>query len=133
MLVMVSYVNERDDLHERSIEVLNGLKSEMVTSDLVIVELASVFSRVTGASGEELEALVEYTLTKIGAEIIEVNWMYVFSLVRELAGDPKLRTLDLLHITAAFLAGTKIFLTFDRGILFKGEVVGKFTGLRVLG
>ena len=44
--VMVSYVNKRDPLHERSVEAIEGVKGTRVASRLTAVELASVFSRV---------------------------------------------------------------------------------------
>ncbi len=131
--VMVSYVNERDPLHGKSVEAIEGLSEVRAASRLTTVELASVFSRVTGSAGEELEALVEYTLRRCGVEVIEVDWRDVFSLALEQAGNLRLKALDLLHVAAAYRAGAEAFLTFDRDILSKGEAVERHLGLRVLG
>ena len=131
--VMVSYVNERDPLHGRSVEAIEWLGGTRVASRLTAVELTSVFSRVTGAAGEELEALVEYTLRRCGVDVVEVDWGDVFSLALEEAGDLRLKALDLLHVAAASRAGAQAFLTFDRDILSKREIVERRLGLRVLG
>ncbi len=131
--VMISYVNERDPLHGRSVEAIGGLRGTRVASGLTVVELASVFSRVTGAADEELEALVEYTLRRCGVDVIEVDWEGVFSLATEQAGNLRLKALDLLHVAAASRAGAGAFLTFDGDILSKGGAVERHLGLKVLG
>lgn len=131
--VMVSYVNKRDPLHDRAVESVEGAGQAGIVSRLTAVELASVFGRVTGAAGEELEALVEYALRRCGADLVEVDWEEVFSLALEHAGRLRLKTLDLLHIAAASIAGADAILTFDGDILSRGEVVRELLGLRVLG
>lgn len=63
--VLVACINPRDKLHGRAVSLLSRYSGEeLVVSQLVVLELYSVFSRVLGVDDVELEALVNHTIRK---------------------------------------------------------------------
>ena len=124
--VIVSYVNRRDPLHDRAIGLVEGLRGRgLVASQLVVVELFSVYSRVLRLSDVELEALVEYSLWVTGVEVRRVDCEKLLLEARLKAGSLRLRTLDLLHVLSASLLGAEGIATFDRDIVSKRDVIGE--------
>ncbi|HDI73702.1 MAG TPA: PIN domain-containing protein, partial [Candidatus Korarchaeota archaeon] len=103
-----------------------------VVSELTIAELYSVVSRVVGVPGEELDALVEYMVEASGAHLIQVEWSDVFRRAYVMAGELKLKTLDLLHVSAALVMKAREFVTLDKEIIGRGSVVERLTGVRVV-
>ena len=128
--VIVSYINEKDSLHEKALKLVNSLDKRTI-SKLVILELYSVFSRVSGLQGLELEALVEYSIEATGSELKDVDLNEVFRLAIEYSGALKLKTLDLLHVTIASMIDGSIA-TFDNDIINKDKELMKLLGLRVV-
>ncbi len=127
--VVISAANERDPNHERAIKLLS---EDSVISELVKAELYSVTSRTVRITGEELEALVEYVIEISGAELVEISWSDVFRSSYVLAGDLQLKTLDLLHISAASVMDAEEFATLDRGIVKRRERIEELTGIKVI-
>ncbi len=129
--VVISAANPEDSNHRRALSLLNC--DEKIISDLVRVELYSVLSRTTGVMGEELDALVEYMIDVSGAELRPVGWREVFSSACSLAGKLRLKSLDLLHVAAAFKLGSEEFATLDNDPIRKREEIRKLTGMMVVG
>ena len=130
--VLVAYINPRDELHHRAISLLSKHdSSELVVSQIVVLELYSVFSRTMNLSDVEIEALVNYTIRKCGARIIHVEWDELFSKALSYANALKLRTLDLLHVTAAHLIGASAIITFDKDVWNKHKTIKDLTGIEV--
>ncbi|ACP37994.1 type II toxin-antitoxin system VapC family toxin [Saccharolobus islandicus] len=115
--LLVALVNEKDHNHETALKIVpKEGRDEKVISKLVIVELYSVYSRRMSVSEEELEALVNYTLTKCGCKVEEVDFGKVMELAITLSGKAKLKTLDLLHLSASKLMSSEI-LSLDKEIM----------------
>lgn len=51
---------------------------------------------------------------------------------RMLAGELRLKTLDLLHVSTASVMGAEEFATLDRDIIKKGDKVEELTGIRIV-
>ncbi|MCD6348756.1 MAG: PIN domain-containing protein [Candidatus Korarchaeota archaeon] len=128
--VVLSAANAQDPNHSKALELLKGGKN--VVSELTIAELYSVVSRVVGVPGEELDALVEYMVEASGAHLIRVGWSDVFRRAYVMAGELKLKTLDLLHVSAALVMKAREFVTLDKEIIGRGSVVERLTGVRVV-
>ncbi len=128
--VLISYINIKDPLHEKAVQVISENRS-LVTSIISRVELYSVFSRTMEISDLELEALVEYTFEKTGTVLKDLSLEEVFSNAVIYANRLKLRTLDLLHVVAAYVLGCESFLTFDKNILSRAEMIEDSLGLRI--
>ncbi|MEB3845465.1 MAG: PIN domain-containing protein, partial [Desulfurococcales archaeon] len=110
------------------LRLLDTLKVDRVVSELTKVELASVFSR---AGFEDPLALSLYSIRKADARIVNVDFNRVLVKAAEMSHRLKLRTLDLLHITLASLIGAQKLVTFDKDILSKSNLIGKF-GIEVI-
>ncbi len=129
--IIVSYINEKDPLHPKALELVNSLNKRTI-SKLVVLELHSVFSRVSNVEGLELEALVEYSVESVNAKLMEVNFNEVIELAMKYSGPLKLKTLDLLHVVAASLLDDSIA-TLDNDIIKKKDRIEEILGLKVLG
>ena len=79
-----------------------------MVSKLVLIELYSVYSRRLNVSDEELEAIVNYTIHKCGCKVEDVEFDKAVDLAVKLSNKVKLKTLDLLHLSAAKLLGSEI-------------------------
>ncbi len=124
---ILSLAVKSDVNHERAI-LLGRQIDDPVISKLVLVELYSVFSRLS----DEPEPMVEYSLRRADAELKEADLNEAAELAILMASELKLRTLDLLHASLAKLIGAERFVTLDDDILKKGlsplgiEVLGGY-------
>ncbi|MEB2836834.1 MAG: type II toxin-antitoxin system VapC family toxin [Desulfurococcales archaeon] len=126
--VIISYIDEADANHERALRFLEGLQAELAVSRLTLVELASVYAR---AGLEEPEALALYSIRRTGATLWRVDFNEVLAQAYRLAGALRLRSLDLLHVTAAKAIGANAIATLDKDIIAKAERLEDI-GLKVL-
>jgi len=132
--ILIAYINPKDKLHNRAISLISRYQeSEIVISQLVVLELYSVYSRIMNLSDIELEALVNYTIKKCKVKIATINWDELYSQSPSYANRLKLKTLDLLHVMAAYLVGAKILISFDKDINNKRSTIRDLLGLEVLG
>jgi len=132
--ILIAYINPKDKLHNRAITLISGYQeNEIVISQLVVLELYSVYSRIMNLSDIELEALVSYTIKKCKVKIATINWDELYSQSLSYANKLKLKTLDLLHVVAAYLVGAKTLISFDKDINIKGSIIRDLLGLEVLG
>ncbi len=132
--VLVAYINPRDKLHDKAVNLLSQHRDEdFAVSQLVILELYSVFSRVMGLSDDELEALVNYTIKVSNAKSVSVEWDDICRLASSHANKLRLKVLDLLHVIAAYSTGIKRFMSFDKDINSRVDVIERLLGIEVIG
>lgn len=126
--VIIAYIDERDPNHGKAVELLESLKEDRATSRLTLVELASVYSR---AGLNEPLALAIYSIEYCGAKIIDIDLNKLLIEAFKLAESLKLRTLDLLHISACKIMKIENFATFDKDIITKSESIEKI-GIKIV-
>ena len=71
-----------------------------------------MLSRTTKLNGDEIEAFVDY-LPEINLEVPEVDMNKVFSSASEIAIRIRMKTLDILHLSASVILNASNFVTFD--------------------
>jgi len=128
--VIISAANPEDPNHKRALGLLEH--EEKVISDLVKLELYSVTSRTAGAKDEELDALVEHMIELSGAKLMSVDWGEVFKTAYFIAGELRLRSLDLLHVSAARILGAEELATLDGEQIRRKAAIEGFTGMKVV-
>ena len=111
----VALVNDGDPNHELALSIFPK-EGEKLVSKLVLIELYSVYSRRLNVSDEELEAIVNYTIHKCGCKVEDVEFDKAVDLAVKLSNKVKLKTLDLLHLSAAKLLGSEI-MSLDKEII----------------
>lgn len=126
--VIISFLNSRDVNHARALKTLEH-SGEMVTSPLTVLELKSVLSRTTSLSADEIEAFIDY-LPEINVEVPEVDMKRVTNNAIEIAVGIRMKTLDILHLSASMILEAEDFVTFDREFGEKEEEIANI-GLRI--
>jgi len=111
----VALVNDGDPNHELALSIFPK-EGEKLVSKLVLIELYSVYSRRLNVSDEELEAIVNYIIHKCGCKVEDVEFDKAVDLAVKLSNKVKLKTLDLLHLSAAKLLGSEI-MSLDKEII----------------
>jgi predicted nucleic acid-binding protein len=122
-------MDELDPNHAKAIKLLKSMESDRVVSNLTVVELASVYSR---AELEEPLALSIYSVRRINARVIDVDFNKVLLQALRLAPTIKLRTLDLLHVALCKITGIRFFATFDRDVISKSNLIDKEVGIKIV-
>lgn len=110
--VLLALANPKDPNHERATTLIT-VEGEKWISDLVVLEAYSVLSRKSRLKGEELDAAVEYLVRYCGCEVKYVDFAKAIDTAKTLAGEARLKTLDLLHLAVALLEESEI-LTLDK-------------------
>ncbi|MCD6465241.1 PIN domain-containing protein [Candidatus Bathyarchaeota archaeon] len=119
----------KDPNHRRAEKIIDNISSEKkVVSMLVLVELASVYSR---AGLEKPLELALYSLELIGAEVAEVDYNEALKRAFKMASALNMRTLDLLHIIVCSLIKADEFATLDQEIIRKSNIISEALGIRV--
>ena len=132
--VLIAYINPKDRLHNKALSLISKFnRKKTVISQLVLLELYSVFSRVMNISNIELEALVNYTLRKCNVEVVFVEWNELYNCSLNHANKLKLRTLDLLHVIATYLTGARAIVSFDKDISSKSNIIKRLFEIEVIG
>lgn len=119
--VILAYLNANDTNHSRAINLWNTSDSK-ITSIIAVLELRSVLARTTGLTVEETEAYVEY-LPEIGIHVPDIDMNEVLNGAAEIAPGIRMRTLDLLHISACIEMSTGRFITLDYEFVEKRHVL----------
>lgn len=119
--VILSYLNANDTNHSRAINLWNTADSK-ITSIIAVLELRSVLARTTGLTVEETEAYVEY-LPEIGIHVPDIDMNEVLNGAAEIAPGIRMRTLDLLHISACIEMNAGRFITLDYEFVEKRHVL----------
>lgn len=119
--VILAYLNANDTNHSRAINLWNTSDSK-ITSIIAVLELRSVLARTTGLTVEETEAYVEY-LPEIGIHVPDIDMNEVLNGAAEIAPGIRMRTLDLLHISACIEMNAGTFITLDYEFVEKRHVL----------
>ena len=133
---MTSYVDtnviislaEEDENYERAkkIKAFDGL----VTGEITVIELNAFYSRKFKDTVKARAATI-YSLRLSNVKVVEVDWNRLRREAERLALGLQLKALDVLQIASAVLIGTSTFITFDKDIVDKKELVKKLTGIEV--
>ncbi len=126
--VIISFLNQRDVNHARAMKALKN-SGKMVTSPVTVLELKSVLSRTTDLGVDEIEAFADY-LPEIDIKVPEVDMDRVISNASEIAVKIRMKTLDLLHLSASMILEADEFTTFDREFSEKEKEIANI-GLRI--
>jgi predicted nucleic acid-binding protein len=127
--VIISFVDEADPSHGKALKLVNKLSRDRVASMLTLVELASIYSR---AGLEKPLALTLYSIEVVNARIADADFNNVLKTAFTYAQKLKLRTLDILHVVVASIAGCKEFATFDNEIIRKSKDIASNLGIEVV-
>jgi predicted nucleic acid-binding protein len=84
-----------------------------VTPPIAVLELKSVVSRTTNIGENEIEALFDY-LPEINVDVPELDMGKLINNAIEMAFKVRMKTPDILHISASLILGSDTFVTFDR-------------------
>ena len=128
--VIISFMDERDINHSLAVKLFETLKVDRVVSRLVLLELASVYSRV---GFEDPIALAIYSIDRVGARIMELDYSILMSRALVYAPQLRLKTLDLLHVLACSIMGADSIATFDRDIISRSSIIRNTLGIDVIG
>ena len=95
--VIIAFIDELDPRHSDANELLSSYSDDKIVSRLTLIELASVYSR---AGLPDSLSLALYSIRRVKARVMEVNFDDVFIHAFKLAPLLKLRTLNLslIHI-----------------------------------
>ena len=119
--VIIAFINNRDANHARALKIFN-YSNRKVTSMIAVLELKSVLSRTTKLTFDEIEAFVDY-LPEINVEVPEVDANKIIRYATDIAVRIRMKTLDLLHISASMIIGADAFITFDREFIEKEKEI----------
>ena len=127
--VIISFISKSDVNHSRALRILDN-NDGMVTSPVAILELKSVLSRTTDLGVDEIEAFADY-LAEIKIEVPEVDMNKVLNNASDIATTIRMKTLDILHLSASMILDVNGFVTFDHEFLEKkNEIEG--IGLKII-
>lgn len=127
--VIISFISKSDVNHSRALRILDN-NDGMVTSPVAILELKSVLSRTTDLGVDEIEAFADY-LAEIKIEVPEVDMNKVLNNASDIATRIRMKTLDILHLSASMILDVNGFVTFDHEFLEKkNEIEG--IGLKII-
>ncbi|MEM2849023.1 MAG: PIN domain-containing protein [Candidatus Bathyarchaeia archaeon] len=128
--LVISYVDSKDPNHAKAERIVSSINSERkVVSILVLVELASVYSR---AGLEKPLELTLYSLELISAEVFEIDYNEVLRKAFIITPAFKMRTLDLLHIIACSSIKANKFVTLDQEIISKANIILETLGIKIV-
>jgi len=132
--IIISFVDEADPNHEKAVKLLSASKGKgkRVVSRLVLLELASVYSRSKLRNLAHPVALALYSIEQVQASILELDFNLVIEKALNYAEALRLRTLDLLHLTAAKMLGANYFLTLDKGIAARSNEAKQLLGIEII-
>jgi len=127
--VIISYVDELDSKHGDAKSLLSTLEGNRAVSRLTLAELASAFSR---ADLDNPMAFALYSIEQSGAKVIDVDFSDIIIKALKLAGELRLRTLDLFHPVICAEIHAEIFATFDENIINKSEDIHRLLKVRIV-
>ena len=127
--IIISYVDELDSKQGDAKSLLSKLEGNRAVSRLTLAELASVFSR---AGLDSPMALALYSIEQSGAKVVDVDFSDIIIKALKLAGELRLRTLDLFHPVIGAEIRAEIFATFDENIINKSEDIHRLLKVRIV-
>ena len=127
--IVIAFMDLKDPNHSSAVRILNGLGGVKIVSDLVFIELISVYAR---AGFEDAVARAIYSIETVGAVKRSIDFNKVLRVSAKYGAKLKLRTLDLLHIVSSYLLGADAFITLDRGIIGKSYSIQRLLGIKII-
>ncbi|ACP37731.1 type II toxin-antitoxin system VapC family toxin [Saccharolobus islandicus] len=125
--VIISFV-EQDVNYNKALKIREI--NDLMTSEVTVLELYSFFSRKL--KDEILaEASTKYALKVTNVKVVELDMNKLFRKSLELSTKLQLKTLDVLQISSALLLNAKSFITFDKDILKKRDLIEKIVKISV--
>ncbi|AAK42115.1 type II toxin-antitoxin system VapC family toxin [Saccharolobus solfataricus] len=125
--VIISFV-EQDVNYNKALKIREI--NDLMTSEVTVLELYSFFSRKL--KDEILaEASTKYALKVSNVKVVELDMNRLFRKSLELSTKLQLKTLDVLQISSALLLNAKSFITFDKDILKKRDLIEKIVKISV--
>ena len=133
---LLALAHERSPFHERASELLEQLRGRgdrLAASYLVRAELVSLLaSRIPSLGLDEVYALVEYTLSRAGADVADVDYNAVVREAQLYAGLLRMRLASVLHLLTALALGCTAIATFDDAIVYRAGSVRDTLGIEVV-
>ena len=127
--VIISFV-EQDVNYNKALKIREI--NYLITSEVTLLELNSFFSRKL--KDEILaEASTRYAVRATNVKVVELDMNKLFRKALELSIKLQLKTLDVLQISSALLLNAKSFITFDKDILKKRDLVEKIVKISISG
>lgn len=117
--VILCFLNEDDANHDKAVRLWE-LKESKVASEITLLEIRSVLSRKANLKEAEIEAYIEY-LPEIGVRVAEIDLNGVFNRSMEIAYKTRMKTLDVLHISACLEINASNFVTLDYEFVEKSK------------
>ena len=154
----LAYIITNDPNHQIAKNVIDSFKNvRFILSDLSILEMTSVLSRTIDfikipfklveelKPHEKVISIIAFCIRKLNAEVCSLKIKKIRQTfpgmiiglndlmydAMQLASELRLRTLDLLHITIAKRLNVDAFLTLDREILKKADIIERKLGMKV--
>ncbi|WP_016731716.1 type II toxin-antitoxin system VapC family toxin [Saccharolobus islandicus] len=125
--VIISFVEQ--DVNYNKVLKIREI-NDLMTSEVTVLELYSFFSRKL--KDEILaEASTKYALKVTNVKVVELDMNKLFRKSLELSTKLQLKTLDVLQISSALLLNAKSFITFDKDILKKRDLIEKIVKISV--
>ncbi|ALU29938.1 type II toxin-antitoxin system VapC family toxin [Sulfolobus acidocaldarius] len=128
--VILSFV-EQDANYERAREIVEERRGKLVTGEVTLLELSSFYSRKL-KDDVLAKASVKYALKVCNVELVEIDFNRLFEKALQLSPRLKLKTLDVLQVVSASLVKASVFITFDKDIIAKEEIVNRVLGLNIV-
>ena len=133
---LLALAYERSPFHERALELLEQLRGRgglLVASHLVRAELVALLaSRLPSLGLDEVHALAEYTLSRAGVDVADVDYNLVVREAQLYAGLLRMRLVSVLHVAAALALGCTSIATFDDAIVYRADEVRNTLGIEVI-
>ena len=125
---MILSLTEEDANYDRAKKIIGS--EDLVTGEVTAVELNAFYSRKLKDSVKARAATL-YSLELSNVRVVGVDWNKLHRESERLSLGLQLKALDVLQIASAVLIGAPTFITFDKDIVAKKDLVKKLTGIEV--
>jgi predicted nucleic acid-binding protein len=125
--VILSFVEE-DENFEKSKKVKEF--KNLVTGEITVLELNSFYSRKL-KDYLKAKATTIYALKVFNVSVIKIDFNKIMKEAIEVSPKLQLKTLDVLQLSSAKIISST-FVTFDKDILSKKEIIEKELNLKIL-
>lgn len=119
---------EEDINYDRAKKIIGS--EDLLTGEVTVIELNAFYSRKLKDSVRARAATL-YSLELSNVRVVGVDWNKLRREAERMSPVLQLKALDVLQIASAVLVGASIFITFDKDIVGKGDLVRKLSGISV--
>ncbi|BCS93648.1 type II toxin-antitoxin system VapC family toxin [Metallosphaera javensis (ex Sakai et al. 2022)] len=126
--VILSFV-EKDSNHDKARKILEF--DNLITGEITLIELSSFFSRKI-KDRVRAKASMLYAIQATKVRVIEIDNNELIRKSTDLSTRLQLKTLDVLQITSAYLLKAENFLTFDKDIIGKKDLIAHEVGIEII-